>query len=91
LPAGEFGRESVHVFLAMIANRDLPTSMVAVVATSEDHAERMGDAWLKSADVNFHPGTPVPSSRTSREPPSRLAPKRPIASQPGAHAPTPSL
>jgi hypothetical protein len=54
----------------MIANRDLAASMVAMVAASEDHAERMGDAWLKSADVNLHPGTPAPSSRPSCEPPS---------------------
>jgi hypothetical protein len=53
LPAGEFGRESVYVFLAMIVNRDLPTTMIAMVAASESHAEIMADAWLKSADIKF--------------------------------------
>jgi hypothetical protein len=58
LPAGEYGRESVYVFLAMIVNRDLPTTMIAMVAASKEHAELMGDAWLKTADAHSHPGTP---------------------------------
>jgi hypothetical protein len=53
LPAGEFGRELVYVFLAMIVNRDLPTTMIAMVAASRQHAETMADAWLKSADIKF--------------------------------------
>jgi hypothetical protein len=53
LPAGEFGRESVYVFVAMIVNRDLPTTMIAMVAASKEHAELMGDAWLKDANATL--------------------------------------
>ena len=56
---GMVGLRRVWMFNAMIANRDIGTDVIAMVAADEGAAHAMARGFLDAAEARMGPGTPV--------------------------------